>query len=151
MLALSENGSLCLLSSLVCCEKCECSQRVRSLCWTAVNCLATISPLKELDQRGFTHAAGIWRRGMCYKTHTATQFIYELLKFTHRRPIVVIQDPNRHSGNLILNVLETYHQWLHNTVIFRQILTDFAFVMIQTSSSLFANNFWLHIWNELCG
>ncbi len=45
-------------------------ESTRALCWTAANCLATVSPLKELDQRGFTHAAGIWRRGLCYKTHS---------------------------------------------------------------------------------
>lgn len=129
VLALSENGSLCLSSSLVCCEKCECSQRVRSLCWTAANCLATVSPLKELDQRGFTHTAGNWRRGMCYQTCTqlysaAVWFIYTLLKCTHRRPTVVLQDPKRHSGNVILNVLETYHPWHHLMLIYGQILTE---------------------------
>lgn len=114
VLALSENGSLCLLSSLVCCEKCECSQRVRSLCWTAVNCLATISPLKELDQRGFTHCWNLKEGDVLPKTHS---FILLLSHSTtshynaqHRRPIVVIQDPKRQSGNVIMNVLETYHQ-----------------------------------------
>lgn len=127
-LAVSQNGSLCRPSSLVCCEKCECSRRVRSQCWTAANCLATVSPLKELDQRGFTIPAGIWRRGMCYKTCTqlysaAVWFMYASLKCTHRRPTVVIQDLKRHSRNVILNVLETCHPWHHLMVIHGQIST----------------------------